>query len=268
VGALFDIVRTLSVGSVATLVGAIATLVTFAIQIDRQTRPSPRSPDSAQVADLLVNAGRKLDRPYVLPSVQSWIRLNRNDQDGRFVADQHSTYSLLALRDIAPSENVFSEGYKSDNATLDYLPGTDDVTDLARRDGISWRVPLSMKVGEYRTVVTAVRRNYRAGWNAQHRTDHAGYALAVNQDEFCYPIGDDVIGELVIAVESQTLKFKTPSVGLADPTEGTRVFTVPTHEPAPTKPLVVNIDAVENSVATARFVTPRQSDEACLIVAW
>ena len=92
--------------------------------------------------------------------------------------------------------------------------------------------------------------------------------MAVNQDEFCYPIGDDVIGELVIAVESQTLKFKTPSVGLADPTEGTRVFTVPTHEPAPTKPLVVNIDAVESSVATARFVTPRQSDEACLIVAW
>jgi hypothetical protein len=260
---LFAHVRRLTLGSALLIISLLSGLATSAFAVGRAGRVGTVGPTAAE------NSLSKQPHetvPYVLPTVYAWIRLEpaaAGRPDGSLIADEHVFYSLFADKAPTPDDR-FNEQYTSERTTLQYLPGPDEPEGQAFRDAsLQWSVPLRMSLGDYRALVTGVRRTYPAQWSTTTRRDHAGQALGPREEDFCYPSANDSIGEVVISVESTAFSFKAPP-------DGTRALTVKSKDRPNILPTVTRamVSGRSVSVATARFAKPSPTQESCLIVSW
>jgi len=258
---LWSAFTNLSIGSLIFVFGFLSTLVGAAIAVDHFIRPGGLPP----VEHPLLAEGRRSNQSYVLPSIVSWIRLEA--ERAGFApswAEQRITYDVWARSDITSDDDVFEEGYNSSNADLTFVSGTDHAGNFKTIHGLEWVVPLRMKAGDFRSVVTGVHRAYHPGWSEHARTSHAGDTLMNNQDEFCYEnSAKDVIGELTVLVESSTLTFKSPLAG-------TTAYRLRGKDRSSMTPEVRGVEqnALPSSTAMARFGRPSPDEVDCLVLAW
>jgi hypothetical protein len=150
-------------------------------------------------------------KPYVFPSVVMLVTLEKSGKS--IWCDRHIVYQLHALTDISVTQRrdklVFKEGYSS-NFRVDRIPGTEHEEPLnSLENSKSWGVFFEAKKGERHSVVTAVHVSLPVQFKGQHK-GRLFNNLAKNEDEFTYTNDqNDVIEELVIIVQSNTLKLKS-----------------------------------------------------------
>jgi hypothetical protein len=249
--------RRLTVGSAVLLFGIASTIFSFAYGIGRATAANGE----------LAAEGSGNVAPYVLPTVHSWIRFDATGEGEarRFVADQRIYYGLFAHRAPSATDDRFDEAYPlSQRAELRLLAGTEQPEALeVQHNALQWSFPLAIDTGDYKSVVTGVRRRYYEDWLSKPRFDHDKNQLANTEEDFCYPTGTDIIGEVALSVESSTLAFKAPP-------DGTRAFVVGPADDSAARVVVTrsNVFGDDVSVATARFKRPLVNQELCIVVAW
>lgn len=251
----------------------------------RRLLDSGTAPDSAMLAQaafadtfaqLTLKTRRDLQfqQSYVIPTVTMLIRLEKQAGASplELRADQRIVYSLQAARSIAMNSGLFTEQFESRNASLARLPGADregPLVDESTTSTVRWDVRFGMIPGAVRSVVTGVRRAYD-GPLQPNRTSHAhrvfpdARRLEPSEDEFCYPAGTDLIGEITILVESSSLRFRKPQ-GAAAYIISERESTV---RPVEAELSIAAVGNANRSVVYARFPRLGLRDEACLVVAW
>jgi hypothetical protein len=212
-----------------------------------------------------------LDEPnkdYIIPSVTVIVRLD--EKQIRDVRIRESTeqiiYQIHALKDIAIKDRKgFNEFYH--NSTADdvlYIHGSDEevLTELGHGQK-GWNVFFDSLFGQRYTVVTGARFIYPPNIPA-NRKIHFFTNLTPQQDAFCYPNTDgDVIGDLLIMIETDTLAFYSEQNGLEGGLErGNQIKNVKVNVYAekPGSPL--------HRVSVARFGALENKETACLKVNW
>jgi hypothetical protein len=212
----------------------------------------------------LVKSGLESQKDYVIPEMLMLITLEKS-ADGRTIdSTRQMFYSLQLLKQMTKTHPTFTEQYHS-AYTVDHMPGADPEDVIEPTSTMkSWNVLFDAPEGTRRLLVTGVHVQMPMQLQPNHAV-HMFQGLGPHQDGFCYPNSDgDVIGELVIAVESHTLNISLPGNGVGD--------AILKHENE-----LVPIESIKNvtdngsdhhQFISARFVAVNKNDVAGLRVQW
>jgi hypothetical protein len=164
----------------------------------------------------LIDAGISANKPYIIPSSIMLISLDRGRDNRSIDSMRRMVYSLQLLSDLSTDSPTFTEGYHSDY-TVDRIPGADPERDIETvLDSKSWEVLFNGKAGDRHLVVTGVHVEVAMQLSPNHAY-HMFKGLGKYEDAFCYPnVDGDVMEELVIVVESHTIRLSLPGGGVDD----------------------------------------------------
>jgi hypothetical protein len=156
--------------------------------------------------DKLIAIGRDLKRAYIIESIADLINIEKKNINGRnkLVVNRTITYTIFALRDISKEEKVFLESYTSDETKPLYIPGTEKETMFTNG---SWNVQIELLEGETRTFSTSAIYNYNLPLANPRSALYEQIRLGSNEQFFSYPNTEDVIGEIVMRIQSNSLKL-------------------------------------------------------------
>jgi hypothetical protein len=230
-------------------------------------QPSSSISDSlSKEGSALLRAALTAGRPYAIPTLVAWVTLDSvgGDSSASLQATQRIVYSLQATRTFVDTDNEFEEWFHGITSEIEYLPGVDreEVVDFAPQDK-RWYVAFDMNRSEYRSTVTGVLRRYRSGMRTG-RKDHAGRQLATREEEFCYPNSGDVIGELLLVVESSVLEFQAGNTK----TRAYRKNPGQNPRPVPVSLFGPQQNSPTRNVAAARLRNVGQKENGCIIISW
>jgi hypothetical protein len=156
---------------------------------------------------------RKHHRPYVIESATMIVNLDGALPTGTGVgvADVRITYTLFAIDHVT----VFDEWFHSSqqNAAIERIEGPNPESEylepaIANK---AWNVLVDIPRGGRETVVTGARYTYNLPQPHPRRV-HDYDDLKPNQDAWCYPNKDDVIGELILIIQTPR-RLKAPVLG-------------------------------------------------------
>lgn len=149
---------------------------------------------------------KKVQSKYVLESVTMIVSLDPAIRDAHATAKipTRFVYTLFALEDLGPGD--FTEGVHGTGAVA-RLAGSNEGQGVSQEVENqpamkSWVVPLVARKGQRVTVTTGVVYIEDTSRFTTPNRRHHQFSLAANQDAFCYPNQEDVIGELRIMVEA------------------------------------------------------------------
>jgi hypothetical protein len=183
-----------------------------------ETKRSRSIAQETQSYSELVSQGINAGKLYVLPSVVMLVSLERS-ADGRHInSDRRIVYGLQALTDIDPSKNAYAfiEGYHSDYP-IQRVPGGDVERDVEPNpDSKTWQVLFGVPNGHRHAIVTGTHVVMPISLKPLHDV-HMFKRLGSTEDAYCYPnLDGDVIEELVITIQSETLRLGLPNGGDGD----------------------------------------------------
>lgn len=211
----------------------------------------------------LLREGIKEDKLYVIPSIAMVVTLDRDGPHSPIVATQHIAYFTHYLRAPLVGARAFDESYHSFFADkMDALAGADSAIFVEDRPMLkAWNIYMHVDSGQTRSIVTGVMSTYPRKLKSR-RTIHYFRHLRANEDAFCYPnTANDVIGSILITVESTTL-----SLHLRTDADNAGILRNGQYISAPAI-LHRSPDASGRSVSS-RFDDVREGDVVCLRVAW
>jgi hypothetical protein len=164
----------------------------------------------------LIDSGLTAGKSYIMPETLMLINLDKSSDGKSIGSSRRIVYALQLLSDVTPESPVFKEAYHS-NFTVDRVPGADPEHDDEKvPDSKSWDVLFSGKAGDRHLVMTGAHIQMPLRLSANHEY-HMFKGMSQYQDAFCYPNTDgDIMDELVIVVESRTLKLSLPGDGVDD----------------------------------------------------
>ncbi len=165
----------------------------------------------------LVQLGKKHGRRYVLEAVTMTWRLDfAAGAPQPKSADVRTVYTIFALEDLSPEKGSdFSEQYHTGvpGARVAYLQGTEQEKETERAlQNKQWSVLFSLKKGQRKTVVTGAKILYPPDTPGQGES-HGFGKLGAREQPFFYPNLEDVIGELTVVVQSETMTLQQPRYG-------------------------------------------------------
>jgi len=145
--------------------------------------------------------------PYALEAVTLLVRLEQETRTRR-VADVRIIYTLFALRDLTDADfvEVAHSHEPEGRVAIFHLPGSESEKPIQPHE---WDVLVGAKRGERRTFVTSARFVYTAPFNTGPEGEH-GFPPSPGPDEYraYYKNDEDIIGQLTIMVESDSLAFQ------------------------------------------------------------
>lgn len=153
--------------------------------------------------DKLKKKAAETNRPYIILSIsdRSQIEFECIKNQPKLVNRRRVTYVILALRKIKKEENLFVEQYYSSETTaVERNPGTENEIE---QTGGPWSVEIEMEAGETRTITTGAVFYYDLPLKSRLAL---GQQLSLNFDDqfFSYPNKEDVVGEIVMQIESKS----------------------------------------------------------------
>ena len=179
-----------------------------------KSSPTPMEGDSTESLssspkvdiDKLKKKAEENHHPYVILSItdRSQIEFECVDNQPRLINRRHITYVILALRKIKKEENLFLEQYySSETKSPERLPGTEKEVS---QTGGPWSVEFEMEAGETRTITTGAIFSYDLPLKDRLTL---GEQIHLNSDEqfFSYPNAEDIVGEIVMQIESKSLNI-------------------------------------------------------------
>jgi hypothetical protein len=206
---------------------------------------------------------------YVLPSVVMLVTLERSADGRSIVSDRHIIYQLHALADISsdPSKNgdAFVEEYHS-SYDVDRVPGADREVDQEPKPKYKqWSVLFDVAKGERHPVITGTHVIMPIKLSAPHK-EHMFERLGATEDAFCYPNYEgDVIEDLVIIVQSGSLKLSLPGSGNND---AVLQYADKSTQSVPAALFVSEYVGHAHESAVARFKNLKKGEIAGLRVGW
>ena len=165
----------------------------------------------------LAKDGLEAGKPYVLPSVVMLITVERSADGKSITSDRHIVYSVQSLKplDHEAHPEYFTESLHS-AYPLQLIPGADrEYVTEPNVDAKAWQVLFDLDKGKRHAVVTAGHVVMPSKLPDPH-TVHMFTGLRSNEDAYCYPNTGDLIEELVIIVQSTTLRLYLPNNGDGD----------------------------------------------------
>ncbi|WP_147444578.1 MULTISPECIES: hypothetical protein [Corallococcus] len=168
-------------------------------------RDSPVVGDKSALAECIAK-GRKYSRPYVIQSLTQIIRIEDRStgaQGAERISEARIVYSMLPLKDVSESEDVFSEGYQSKGRVFRWWGSESE----SASNVSSYSVPFHAMNAQPRTVVTGARtivpvpRGGDSFINGQVTT-------SLNEDAWTYASELDVICELTMLIEAPGMILK------------------------------------------------------------
>jgi len=189
----------------------------------------------ASYSELVKKGLNQPNLSYVMPSVIMLVTIERSPDGQQIIYDQRDVYELQALTDISstlPSQaNAFREEYNTRH--FEYrIPGTDK-EDVPNADFPNrWQVRFDVPKGERHAMVTGVH-------HVRPAIENIPKGLCIfenvqsNEETFCYTNDqNDVIGEVIIIIQSQSINLTPPGGGYAEAirrhADGTPVPVIPT----------------------------------------
>jgi hypothetical protein len=206
---------------------------------------------------------------YVLPSVVMLVTLERSADGKSIISDRHIIYQLHALTDISsdPSKNddAFVEEYHS-SYDVDRVPGADREVDQEPKPKYKqWSVLFDVAKGERHPVVTGTHVVMPITLADPHQ-EHMFERLGATEDAFCYPNYEgDVIEDLVIIIQSGTLKLSLPGDGNND---AVLQYADKSTQSVPATLFVSKSENHTHESAVARFKNLKKGEIAGLRVGW
>lgn len=257
----------LGVGVLFAAASIIAGFV-FGASHERQKADAERRVDATKLTSTyqsLIELGLQAHKPYVIPTSLMIINLDKA-RDDRFIdSSRRMVYGLQLLSDQSVDVPTFTEGYHSDYE-VDQTPGADPERPGENvPDSKTWDVLFSGKAGDRHLVVTGahVQMPLRLRSN---RSYHMFKGLGQYEDAFCYPNTEgDIMEELVIVVESHTLRLSLTGGGVDD---AILQHGVSEFKPVEAKAYTTVKHGHAHDVLVARFHNLAKGDVAGLRVRW
>ena len=160
------------------------------------------------------------DKKYVLPGVIYLVTLEKSPDGKSIVSDRHMIYQLQALSSISGDRSkngdAFVEEFHSTYA-IDRVPGADPEEEVEPKEtNKRWDVLFDVNKGERHPVLTGTHVVMPIPLSAP-RKEHMFDRLQSSEDAYCYPNYEgDIIEELVIIVQSGSLRLTLPEEGRND----------------------------------------------------
>lgn len=250
--------KTYAVVALAVALAGVVVVLGYlsANQVDRQLRSYRK----------LVTAGLAKNKPYVIPGILMLIQLEKGSDGKTLDSTRHIFYELHTLQETHRDKPGFDEEYHTKLGIIDRIPGADKEVQNAKNENLdsekSWDVYFDSAPGDRRIVLTGAHVLAANPLVKEHDL-HMFAGLGPKEDAYCYPNDeDDVIGEVVIVVESKTLDLYLPPGDDA----------ILLHEDKPTRvDAAVYSDPGRSHVhytAVARFHDLQVKDIAGLKIAW
>jgi hypothetical protein len=150
--------------------------------------------------------GRAFNRPYVFDDVTVLIRVDdvMNGASKERQVNWRIVYTVRALQQITRTDKLFKERYSTDSASVRRWFGSEK--EIKATDD-AYTVMMDIPAGETRTIVTGATFVYKLPLENNRPAFGQTILLASDQEFFSYPNEEDVIGELTILIESDTVKF-------------------------------------------------------------
>lgn len=241
--------------------------VAFGASHERQKADAARQINLTKLTSTyqsLIGRGVAVGKSYVIPASLMLINLDKGPDNKSIDSTRRMVYSLQLLSDISTDTPVFNEGYHSDYL-LDRIPGADPERDIETiPDSKSWSVLFNGKAGDRHLVVTGAHVEEPIQLSPNHDF-HMFKGLGKYEDAFCYPNTDgDIMEELVIVVESHTLRLSLRDGGVDDAIlqHGNE------NRPVEAKAYQTAQNGHIHDVLVARFHNIAQNDVAGLRVSW
>jgi hypothetical protein len=182
---------------------AVALLIIFSMTLLTFTVNGQTEEAGDRTLKNWIEQGRKLRRDYVIESAVMNVKLDPVVSTNiPRVVDVQVTYTIFALN----LTTNFDEEYNSvpgANAEVMRIPGSHPESAYTENayGRKAWNVLIHVAPGERETIVTEAKYFYKSGV-AQTRTIRDFTNLRSNEDVYCYPNTEDVIGELILRIES------------------------------------------------------------------
>ena len=113
-------------------------------------------------------------------------------------------YTVRALQPIARTDKIFKERYSSDVARIRRWFGSE--REIKETDN-AYSVMMEIPAGETRTIVTGATFVYNLPLESNRPALGTSILLTPEQEFYSYPNDEDVIGEMTILIETDTLKL-------------------------------------------------------------
>lgn len=217
----------------------------------------------------LAQLGKKYGRRYVLEAVTMTWRLDfAAGASQPKSADVRTVYTIFALEDLSPEKGSdFAEQYHTGvpGARVVYLQGSEQEKETERAvQNKQWSVLFSLKKGQRRTIVTGAKILYPAEMPG-HGDSHGFGKLGAREQALYYPNLEDVIGELTILVQSESMTLQQPQyddAGTWDEAWTKR------DEAGPPTLTSSDSEGIRHSVLTARWTKLVPKQNAGVRVRW
>jgi hypothetical protein len=171
----------------------------------------PASGRGLSIAELAKKA-RALGQPYFIIAVTDTIKVEKKtiENKQKILLYRNNVYTSQALRKINKNERIFRKDRTSEDTKPRYMPGTENEDKSA--DG-TWNVELDMEEGEIRTFNTSAVYVYDFPLKEDRKA--LSEPLDPNELFISYPNDKDVIGELVMKIESESFNISPIGAGPA-----------------------------------------------------
>lgn len=151
-------------------------------------------------------------KPYVMPSVLMLVTLELSADGKSITSDRRNFYFIQALQDVKSKDGTFKEEYHS-HWPIEQIAGADkeSITEGFETGKVGYNVEFGFLKGERHTTLTGAHVTMPFDLPTPRPRVHMYADLGSHDDAYCYPNdSDDIIEELVIVVQSTSLKLGLP----------------------------------------------------------
>lgn len=153
-----------------------------------------------------IAGGHAANRPYVLDDVTVLVKIEDvvNGAVKERIVNWRIVYTVRALHAVTRTDKFFKERYSSDVARIRRWFGSE--REIKETDN-AYSVMLEIPAGETRTIVTGATFVYSLPLENNRPALGTTILLTPDQEFYSYPNDEDVIGELTLLIETDTLKM-------------------------------------------------------------
>ncbi|MDX6444407.1 MAG: hypothetical protein QOH71_1481 [Blastocatellia bacterium] len=176
-----------------------------------QTQPNRAASDYKNCFD----RARALRKEYLLESVTLLISMSEtksvaNSTERR--AKARTVYTMRALQNITKQKAAFTESYSSKYAKIQRWKGTSQ--EVYREERPDYDVLFGpLKDGEIKTIVTGADYVYSLPLPIGRSALRGSVPLSASQDHWSYPNDNDIVCEINIVLESDSIRVQPVSLG-------------------------------------------------------
>lgn len=205
--------RRLVIGVLVLVIGLLLVGISLGAAEQRRHEELERAANASALASSYVKLisqgiGKK---PYVMPAVLMLVTLELSKDGKSILSDRRTFYYVQALEDLKRDGGTFSEEYHS-HWNIEQIAGADSesITEGFESGKVGYNVEFELPKGNRHSVLTGAQAVTPLEI-AAHRPPVHMFDVGSRDDAYCYPNDqEDVIEELTIVVQSNSLKLSLP----------------------------------------------------------